>query len=206
MISITTLIIVVTVVISLTALNNPSLMEKLIMNPYLVTTEKQIYRTVTSGFVHAGWAHLGFNMFAFFFFGRVVEQYFNMILGASGWLLYLVFYLTAIIASDFSTLFKHRHNPSYNSLGASGGVSAVVFMSILYAPLNEIYIYFIKLPGFIFGILYVLYSYWQSKSSSDGINHDAHLYGAIYGVIFGIIMYPPSAMGSIDQIFQFRLF
>ena len=145
-------------------------------------------------------------MFAFFFFGRVVESYFSQLLGGNAWIAFILFYLTAIVISDLPTIFKNRQNPGYNSLGASGAVSAVVFTSILYAPLNEIYIYFIKLPGFVFGILYVAYSYWQGRNEGTGINHDAHLYGAIYGLIFGVIIYPESAGGFIEQILQYRLF
>lgn len=195
-----------TILISVLAFNNDDWMRKLIMNPFLVARRKQFYRTVSSGFVHASWMHLGFNMFAFFFFGRVVENYFYQLLGSNAVLVYVLFYLTAIIISDIPTLFRHRDNPGYNSLGASGAVSAVVFTSILYAPLNDIYIYFIKMPGFLFGLLYVLYSYWQSKNEGSGINHDAHLYGALYGIAFGILVYPESAGGFIDQILRYRPF
>lgn len=206
MISITLIIIGITILVSYLAFNNDDMMRKLMMNPYLVVNKHQYYRMVTSGFIHANWMHLGFNMFAFFFFGRVVESYFSQLLGGSATLVFVLFYITAIVASDLPTIFKNRHDPGYNSLGASGAVSAIVFTSILYAPLNEIYIYFIKLPGFIFGILYVAYSYWQSRNEGSGINHDAHLYGAIYGIVFGILIYPESAGGFVEQILQYRLF
>ena len=206
MIPITLIIIGITILISILAFNNDQLMRKLLMNPYLVANKNQYYRTITSGFIHANWMHLGFNMFAFFFFGRVVESYFYQILGSKSIFVFIAFYVTAIIASDLITIFRNKDNPNYNSLGASGAVSAIVFTSILYAPLNNIYIYFIKLPGFIFGLIYVIYSYWQSKNEGTGINHDAHLYGAIYGIIFGIIVYPDSAGGFIEQILQYRIF
>ncbi len=206
MMSITFIIIGITILVSYLAFNNDDMMRKLIMNPYLVVSKNQYYRMVTSGFLHASWMHLGFNMFAFFFFGRVVERYFGQLLGGDAWIVFILFYLTAIVFSDLPTIFRNRHNPGYNSLGASGAVSAVVFTSILYAPLNEIYIYFIKLPGFIFGLLYIGYSYWQSKNEGTGINHDAHLYGALYGIVFGIIIYPESAGGFIEQILRYRLF
>ncbi len=206
MISITLIIIAATVLISILAFNNDDWMRKLIMNPFLVANRNQYYRMVSSGFVHANWIHLGFNMFAFFFFGRVVESYFSQLLGGSSILVFIIFYLTAIVISDLPTIFRHRNNPNYNSLGASGAVSAIVFTSILYAPLNNIYIYFIRMPGFLFGLLYVVYSYWQSKTEGSGINHDAHLYGALYGIAFGILVYPESAGGFIDQILQYKFF
>ncbi|XOV92769.1 MAG: rhomboid family intramembrane serine protease [Bacteroidota bacterium] len=206
MISLTLIFIGITVLISIMAFNNDDWMRRLIMNPFLVVSRRQYYRTISSGFVHANWMHLGFNMFAFFFFGRVVESYFYRILGGSYVIVFIIFYITAIIVSDLPTIFKHRNNPNYNSLGASGAVSAIVFTSILYAPLNDIYIYFIRLPGFVFGLLYIIYSYWQSNAEGSGINHNAHLYGTIYGVVFGILVYPESAGGFIEQILQYKLF
>ena len=67
--SFTLTILIVTVVVTMTAWNNPALQYKLMMNPYSVLRHRQYYRHITSGFVHANWIHLGFNMFTFYFFG-----------------------------------------------------------------------------------------------------------------------------------------
>lgn len=205
--SITLIIIAVSIVISLIAWNNGNIYYGFMMNPYEIFKQKQYWRLVTSGFIHSGYMHLGFNMFTFFFFGNVVEIIFGQILGSSGTMVFILFYLSAIVISDLPTAIQNRHYPGYNSLGASGAVSSMVFASIIYLPLNKICLFAILcLPGFILGTLYIIYSYTQSKSISDNINHQAHLYGAIYGIVFALIVYPPAAGQFIDQILSYRLF
>ena len=205
--SITLVFIGITVVVSFYAWSNGNFYFGMMMNPYEIFKQKQYWRLVTSGFIHSGYMHLGFNMFTFFFFGNVVEIIFGQILGSSGTMVFILFYLSAIVISDLPTAIQNRHYPGYNSLGASGAVSSMVFASIIYLPLNKICLFAILcLPGFILGTLYIIYSYTQSKSISDNINHQAHLYGAIYGIVFALIVYPPAAGQFIDQILSYRLF
>jgi membrane associated rhomboid family serine protease len=208
MISLTLIIILVTVGISFFAWNNGNVFYGFMMNPYEIFKQKQYWRFLTSGFIHSGYVHLGFNMFTFYFFGNVVEQIFGMAAGESnGNLLFIGFYLSAIIISDLPTAIKFRKFPGYNSLGASGAVSAMVFSSILFMPLNDICLYaIICVPGFILGILYIIYSYYQGKNMSDNINHMAHLYGALYGIIFSLVIYPEAGPAFIDQILSYRPF
>lgn len=207
MISITVLIIIVTVGISLAAFNRAEVFQKSLMNPFMVFHKKQYWRLITSGFIHGSYIHLGFNMFTFYFFGSLVEQVFGQILGGWGIVVFILFYLSAIVISDLPVAWKKKDQINYNSLGASGAVSAMVFASIIYFPLNKIYLFaIIGIPGFILGILYILYSYFQGKNMSDNINHEAHLYGAVYGAIFSILVYPPAAPGFVEQILNFRIF
>ena len=158
--SVTLLLILVTVGISLWAWNNPALMDRWIMNPYAVSHRGQYYRLVTSGFLHADMSHLFFNMLSFYFFAPAVERIFNQLFGNLGGAVLVVFYLLAILVSDIPTWLKHKNNPGYNSLGASGGVSAIIFATILVFPLLSIFMFFIPIPipGFIFAALYTAYS------------------------------------------------
>ncbi len=145
--------------------------------------------------------HLLFNMFSFYFFGRAIESVFGQIFGNSGALYFIALYILAIIVSDLPSYFKHKNDPRYNSLGASGGVSAIIFAFIIFEPLADICIYFaLCMPGFILGTLYIAFSYYQGKKSKDNINHDAHLYGALFGFIFCVVLYPKSLPYFIDQI------
>lgn len=193
--------------VSLLAFNNSEIFQKSLMNPYMVFHRKQYWRLLSSGFIHGSYIHLGFNMFTFYFFGRVVEQVFGEVLGTTGSIIFILFYLSAIIISDLPSAWKKRNLVNYNSLGASGAVSAMVFASILYFPTNDICLYGILcLPGFILGTLYVVYSYFRGKNMSDNINHEAHLYGAIYGLVFGLIIYPPAAPAFIEQISNYSFF
>lgn len=207
MISITLIIIILTVATSLWAFNNSEVFRKSLMNPFLVFHKKQYWRMLTSGFIHGSYIHLGFNMFTFYFFGLSVEYTFQQMMGGTGLVVFVLFYLSAIVISDLPTAFKQRNNLNYNSLGASGAVSALVFASIIYYPLNKIYLFgILGIPGFILGILYVLYSYFSGKNMSDNINHEAHLYGSIYGIIFAIAVSPGSVPEFFRQISTFKLF
>lgn len=150
-------IIGITVAISWYSFDKPQVLTKLLLNPYTVLRNREYYRFITSGFVHANFSHLLWNMFSFYFFGQVVEFYFNYLFGSAGPILFIALYLVAIIISDLPSYFKHKDNPQYNSLGASGGVAAVVFASILFQPIQDICLYAILcFPGFIFGIAYLL--------------------------------------------------
>jgi membrane associated rhomboid family serine protease len=200
--SITLIIIVVTALVSVAAWNNASLMDRWMMNPYQVSNRGQYYRLLTSGFLHADWSHLIFNMLSLYFFGATIEYQFNDLFGSNGPIYLIGFYLAGIIISDIPTLLKHRNNPGYNALGASGGVSSVIFASILIYPLSKISLMFIPIgvPGFIFGALYLAYSYYESRRGGGFINHDAHLYGALFGIVFMIAVYPPVLPQFIQQI------
>ncbi len=204
--SITIILIIITVAISLAAMNKPELQYKLMMNPVAVR-QGQWYRMITSGFVHANYIHLGFNMFTFYFFGRLVEYIFFAIKGEAGIYYFIGFYLLGIIISDGLSLVKHGNNPRYNSLGASGGVAAVVFASILFFPVQDICIYgFICIPGFILGALYLIYSYMKGDTLSDNVNHDAHLVGAVFGLVFSVMMDPGVLLSFLQQIAEWRPF
>jgi membrane associated rhomboid family serine protease len=199
--SITLILILITVGISVAAWNSPSLMNSWIMNPYAVSRRGEYYRLVTSGFLHADMGHLFFNMLSFYFFGGYVERIFDSLFGQLGGVVLAAFYLVAIVVSDIPTLLKHKDNSYYNSLGASGGVSAILFATIFIYPLIGIYFFFIPIPipGFIFALLYIGYSYYASNRGGSNINHDAHLYGALFGLLFMAIALPEPE--GIQQFF-----
>lgn len=200
--SVTIILIIMTVGISLYAWQNQGLMHKWIFHPYAIQRDNSWYRFITSGFLHADFMHLLFNMFTLFFFGDVVEYVFKSAYGSTtGLLLYLLVYLGGIIISDIPTYFKHRNDPPYRALGASGGVASIVFSSILFFPTLDICLFaFLCLPGFIFGILYMIYSYYSGKRMGDNINHDAHFYGAVYGFVLSLALVPAALPNFFRQI------
>jgi membrane associated rhomboid family serine protease len=191
----------ITIAASFLAWNQTSLFDKLMMNPYAISHKNQYYRFITSGLIHKDHMHLLFNMFSFYFFGLAVERVFTEVYGELGSIYFIILYVVAIVVSDLPTYFKNRNNPNYNSLGASGAVSAVIFAFIIFEPLQRICIYIaLCMPGFILGTLYIGFSYYQGRKANDNINHDAHLYGALFGLIFCIATYPASIPQFIDQI------
>ena len=200
--SITLLLVIATVAISLLAWNKEELSRKWIFNPYTIAKYNQYYRFISSGFIHANWMHLLFNVFMLYMFGEIIERLFIQLMGNFGKIVFVLFYISAIIISAISTFIKHKHNPGYNSLGASGGVSAILFSYIVFAPMQDLCLYgLLCLPGIFWGAAYLIYSYYMAQRSGDNINHDAHLFGALYGVIFTIIIYPSALSQIIDLIF-----
>jgi membrane associated rhomboid family serine protease len=187
--SITLYITIATVAISLLAMNNESLMDKLIFHPYSVARDNQLYQYITSGFIHADFMHLAFNMFSFYMFGDLVEQYFSMLFGASGSFFYLLLYFSALIVCLVPTYYQHKNQYNYRSLGASGAVSAIVFAGIFLQPTMQIGFFIIPpiIPGFIFGPIYLGLTAYLSKQGHGGINHSAHLWGSLYGIVFLIM-------------------
>lgn len=196
-----------TVLVSAYALSKPAFMDVWILEPALMARRGQWYRFLTSGFLHADWGHLLFNMFAFYSFSPVVlgalAGNFGQLPGL-GW--FLLLYLGGIVLSDVPTYYRHRRDPNYRSLGASGGVSAVVFASILLFPVapggGGIIIFPIPFPiqPFLFGVLYLFYSWYQGRRQGDNINHDAHFYGALFGVLLMVALLPATAPQFFTQV------
>ncbi|WP_235298318.1 rhomboid family intramembrane serine protease [Portibacter marinus] len=196
-------IIVLTALISYKGFSDRGFFEKFKHYPYAEYKNKEYYRMLSSGFLHGGWAHLIFNVYVLLMFGNIVEEYFVFQFGIlPGRLLYLAMYLTCIIAANLPSFFKHRDNPGYGAIGASGAVSGVIFISILFRPMSGIGIIFIPvyIPAFIFGILYLAYSSWAARKQDTRIGHDAHFYGALYGMLFIILFNPGIVPEFISKI------
>lgn len=198
MLSLSLIIIIVTCVISIMSFNRPGEIDKLSMWPYMVKEHKQYYRFITAGLVHADYMHLGFNMLTMWFFGKYIEMIFLDLFG--GKIYFLVFYVLALIVSDIPSFFRHRNNYSYRSIGASGAVSAVVFAFILFQPWAKIVVFVIPMPAILYGVLFLGYSVYMSRRGGDGINHDAHFWGAVFGIVFPLVIRPELAGYFIQQI------
>jgi membrane associated rhomboid family serine protease len=199
-----------TVAISAYAWSNRDLLEAWIMEPYVMARNGQWYRLLTSGFLHADWSHLLFNMFAFYSFSPIVLNTLAQGYGVGAGLgLFLLLYLGGIVLSDLPTYFKHRDDRGYRSLGASGGVASVLFASILLFPVSGkgggIIIFPLPIPiqPFLFGFLYLAYSYYMGRRRGDNVNHDAHFYGALYGVLFIAALVPGVVPHFVQQVISY---
>ncbi len=187
-IPVTISLIVFNVVFTLIGFSNPVLVDKTIMWPYRVARENQYMRFITSGFLHADYMHLIFNMFTLFFFGANLEYYLSEY-GLGGNISYLALYFLGLIVSDIPSYIKHKDDYGYRSLGASGAVSAVVFATIIFSPWSSIYLYgALKISATVYAVLYILYCVYMGKKGNDHINHDAHLWGSLFGLAFIFIL------------------
>ena len=184
--SYTIILIIITCIISFITFNNEEIKSNLLFSPYQYLNYKKWWILISHGFIHADFLHLFFNMYVLYIFGPTLEFYFINSSELGGFY-YIGFYLLGIIFSTLPSIFKHKNNPSYNSLGASGAVSSVVFAYIIIYPLRELGLILIPglfLPGFIFGVFYLLAEHYLSKKQYSNIAHDAHISGSLFGVFF----------------------
>jgi membrane associated rhomboid family serine protease len=151
-------------------------------------------RMLTSGFLHVDWMHFGFNMLTLYFFAPVVIQNF-------GEWSFLSIYFGSMIAGSLLTLYLHKEDYYYRAVGASGAVTGIIYASILLYPDMTLYLFFaIPIPGYIFGIGYLLYSIYGMKAKNDNIGHTAHFGGAIGGYVITLIKEPAMLQENLKMV------
>jgi membrane associated rhomboid family serine protease len=173
----------------------PKVIERSLFRPYWFLRARQYDTIVTSGFVHADLSHLIFNLMTYFFFAFPLQRR----IGAAA---FAALYVIGLVVSDVGTYFKHRHDPQYASLGASGAISAVLFASIVYFPAQKLFIlpFPVPIPAPLFAIGYVAYSWYSARHPRGRINHDAHLGGALAGLAFVLLTDPRAYAGLIATV------
>lgn len=200
----TLIIIIITAIFSISAFQKPELMYKYQFNPYQIIHRKEWVRMVSHALLHADWTHLIINMFVLYSFGTNLEFYFKAMFGTNSIRYFLTLYIGGIIISTLYSLKKNKDNYHYNAVGASGAVSAIVFCNIFFLPLKMVYFFgIIPIPGIIFGVLYLIYSYKMGKKGGDHIAHDAHFWGAVFGFIFPLTIEPKLIFIFISQLLNF---
>jgi len=197
-------LIIITGVCSTLAFSSGEALSRMIFNPYRVEHNREWWRFITSGFIHADWMHLMVNMYVFYSFGQTTLDNYNNAYEENGEYYFLFLYFGGMIVANISSYRKNRDNLDYNALGASGAVSAVVFAFIVFQPLTMLYLFgIIPIPGIVFGVLYLIYSLYEAKRAADFINHEAHFWGAVFGFLFTIVMKPELFNGFVYSITHF---
>jgi membrane associated rhomboid family serine protease len=195
-------IIIVTTLISLVALFNRELFDRLKFNAYAIRHNGQGWRFFTYGLIHADFIHLFVNMFVLYSFGKAVTDAYHYYFDIKGYLFYILLYAGGIVFSVLVDYAKHKDDMYYNAVGASGAVSAVLFASILLFPTGSVYLFPIPfpLPSVLFGVFYLIYSAVMARRAHDNIGHSAHFWGAVFGIVFTIALKPILAISFWNQI------
>ena len=173
----------------------PSLIQRCLFRPYALKREGRYYTVITSGFVHADIPHLAFNMITFWFFGVALEH-------LMGSMRFALLYLVGLLCSQLGSWFKHRDNPDYATLGASGAISAVLFASVVYLPTQKLMLLIlpVPIPAPLFAVAYLVYSWWSARQNRGRINHDAHFGGALAGLAFVALVDPQAYPRALAQL------
>lgn len=189
---ITLALVLLATVTSIAAFGNQALSSQLLFEPFVIKARGQWYRFITHAFIHANWQHLLVNMFVLYMFGRNVELLLGLITGGASALAFVGLFVGGVLFSSLPSYRKHMHDPGYRAVGASGAVSAVLFAQVLMLPTRELeFLFFPKpLPAWVFGLLYLVYSWYMDKRGGDNVAHDAHFYGALFGVLYMIVLDP----------------
>jgi membrane associated rhomboid family serine protease len=175
-------------------------MDALIFWPPAISMRHQYYRFLTCGFIHADLMHLALNMFTLYFFGRGLENYYMGRLGLQDYY-FTILYLSAMVIANIPSYLKQHDNYNYRSLGASGAVCAVLFAFILISPWETLRLYAaLPIPAILYAALFLGYTIYMSRRGGDNVNHDAHLWGAIYGVVFTIVARPSVVSSFLNEL------
>lgn len=183
-------IVLVTALVSWRAFADLSLRDSLLLSTGGVLRDRQYHRIVTSGFVHADWAHLLFNMYSLYSFGELVE----IVYGAPT---LLAIYFASILGGSLLALGLHRGR-EYRALGASGGVCGVIFASVFLLPGGGVYVFMIPyaIPAWLYALLFIAFSFWGMRTRMGNIGHDAHLGGALVGLAVTLLLHPRMVLHS----------
>lgn len=179
------LLIIANVLISYKGFRNFAFYERHLFETDGILKDKQYSRLLTSGFLHANWMHLIFNMLALYSFGKSVGYVFGI-------QDFLLIYFGSLLAGNLMALYIHRNHGDYRAIGASGAVSGIIFSSIAIFPASTISFPFIPIgiPAWLFGICYMLVTIYGIRAQYGSIGHEAHLGGAIAGVLLSIGLEP----------------
>ena len=189
--------------VSLLGFSNHILFSKFLFKPYSILKNKEWYRFISSAWLHADYTHLFVNLFVLYSFGNYLEYFLNVYYEEQSLILYLFLFLGSTVISHIPSYVKHKSNYNYEAVGASGGVSGILFAYILINPLSMLELYlFIPIPAIVFGILYLWYSYYMSKKNIDNIGHEAHIYGALGGMMLITIIKPEIWVSFFNQLFK----
>lgn len=189
--------------VSILAFYNKEVIIQFQFNANKIIHEHQYHRLLTHALVHASWEHLLVNMIVLWSFGAVVEHDFQLNFGGNSSYYYLLLFAGSVVLSSTWSLIRHHKDRYYNAVGASGAVSAILFSAIFFNPWGTILFFgVLPMPGIVFGVLYLYYSWYMSRRKLDNIGHDTHFLGAAIGFVTPMLMRPSLFWDFINLLFS----
>jgi membrane associated rhomboid family serine protease len=148
------------------------------LTPYLVLTKLFVWQIGTYLFLHGGFGHLFWNMFALWMFGCELERYW----GSKEFLRF--FLVTGVGAGILSIMVQPLS--TIHTIGASGAIYGILMAYGLMFPERHVYLYFlfpIKVKYFV-SVLGVITFYSAFSAPGSSIAHMAHLGGMLVGFLY----------------------
>ena len=175
---------------------------------YFNSPNFRVWQILTYMFIHGGWQHIIFNMFALFSFGPILEyaigpkRFFNLyfICGIGAVLFQMMVQaieVHSIIGSfvvphdlsllDSATIGKLSEIYAVPIVGASGAIFGVLVGFVMLYPNMELMMLFIPVPikaKYLISF-YIIIEIWAGLSPGPGDNvaHFAHIGGALVGFL-----------------------
>ncbi|MFY0254790.1 rhomboid family intramembrane serine protease [Chitinophaga sp. 30R24] len=196
---ITLVIILVNIIFSYKGFKNRTFFDKYTFEVERVKVFREYWRLITSGFLHVSWRHLLFNMISLLTFSLLLET-------DLGGLSFLYIYFGSLIGGDLLSLFIHRYDSDYSAVGASGAICGVIFACIaLYPGIGISFFGLLSVPGWLYGLVYVLIAVYGIKSRQDNIGHDAHLGGGLTGMLLALFISPQALLANLPTVLVMAL-
>jgi membrane associated rhomboid family serine protease len=189
------IILTLTLVISVIGFLSPTVLMKAMLRPYEIARGREYATLLTSGFVHGDFGHLLFNLVTYCSFAFIMEK-------TLGELRLEILYFGALLVSNIGVCIRHRNDPDYRALGASGAITAVLFAAIVYFPTMRLSLFFIPIgvSAPLFAVIYLAYSFFASGRPGSRTGHDAHIIGALTGLAFVLVTAPEQYRGLMTAI------
>lgn len=147
----------------------------------VTTVGFQVWQLVTYGFMHGGFTHILFNMFALWMFGGAVERVF-------GQRQFLIYYFVCIVTAGLchELVVQYFTGGFYPTIGASGGVFGLLLAFGMLFPHERIMLIIppIPMPAWVFVTGYgVMELVLGVTGTQAGVAHFAHLGGMVGGFV-----------------------
>lgn len=192
--------------------------EKILSLHFFMASDFNMGQLVTYMFMHGGFTHIFFNMFALWMFGRVLEQVWGpkkfliyyMVCGIGAGIIQeivqFVEYETVLsnydsVQTGFGIIPMEEYLNMMRTVGASGAIYGILLAFGMLFPNSQMFVFPLPFPikAKFFVIFYVVVELFLGMSANDNVAHFAHLGGMLFGFI--LILYWRKKNGNGQTIY-----